>query len=69
MDSIHHWAVIAIKFTVGPMFPYLGCTAFLHLSIINQGKMSPSRGSCVVYLGHASGLVILGVCDRHACAR
>lgn len=44
MESIHHYSVIAIKFTVSPMFPYLGCAAFLHLSIINQGKISPSRG-------------------------
>lgn len=45
--------------SVGPMFLYLGCTAFLHLSIINQGKISPSRGSYVVYLGHTSGPTIL----------
>lgn len=61
MDSIHHYTVIAIKFTVSPMFPYLGCAAFLHLSIINQGKISPSRGSYVVYLGHTSGLTILSL--------
>lgn len=65
MDSIHHYSVIAIKFTVSPMFPYLGCTAFLHLSIINQGKISPSRGSYVVYLGHTSGPTIL--CLRYLC--
>lgn len=45
--------------SVGPMFLYLGCTAFLHLSIINQGKISPSRRSYVVYLGHTSGPTIL----------
>lgn len=59
MDSIHHYSVIAIKFTVSPMFPYLGCAAFLHLSIINQGKISPCSGSYAVYMGHTSGPTIL----------
>lgn len=60
MDSINHYTVIAITFTVSPMFLYLGCAAFLHLSIINQGTISPSRGSYVVYLGRTSAQTILG---------
>lgn len=60
MDSIHHYSAIAIKFIVSPMFPYLGCAAFLDLSIINQGiKNSLTRGSYVVYVGQTSGPTIL----------
>lgn len=60
MDSIHHYSVIAIKFTVSPIFPYLGCAAFLQLSIIYQEKkISPSKGSYVVYLGQTSGRTTL----------
>lgn len=46
---------LLFRFTVAPIFPYLGCAAVLQLSIINQEKISPSRGSWVVYLGHSTG--------------
>lgn len=62
MDPIHHHSVIAIKFTVCTIFSYMGCAAFLEVSIINQkGKrkekkrLSLSRGFNGVYLGHTAG--------------
>lgn len=55
MDSIHHGSVIPIKFTASPIFLYLGCATLLQQSIINQERISPSRGQCAVYPGHSAG--------------